>query len=276
MQKTIDGLRLGYDDDGSGEALVLLHGFLFDRGVWAATAEHFAPSCRIVRMDLRGSGASECGAGPALMEALAGDLFGLLDALDVERAVVVGHGMGGFVALAFFRMYAERVAGLGLVASRSQDDDAQLQPACAQIAAALASHDVEATVGAYLAHALGPRAAADVPLVTRLRASMGRQSVTGLAAQLVGMRVRLDSGDILGDISVPTTLIAGEYDAWLSATDLEATAAAIEDCQVTRLASIGHLPMVEAPDATLAALSTLLERCGVISADRRSARADRA
>jgi pimeloyl-ACP methyl ester carboxylesterase len=73
---------MAYDVAGSGEAIVLLHGF-------------------------------------------AGDVLGLLDALDVERAVIAGHGMGGYVPLAFFRMYAERVAGLALIASQVCADAAE-------------------------------------------------------------------------------------------------------------------------------------------------------
>ena len=100
MQQTIDGLRLAYDDAGSGDALVLLHGFPLDRTIWDVQFAALAQRCRVIRVDARGSGESECGAGPALMETLAGDLYGLLDALDVGRAIVAGHSMGGYIALA--------------------------------------------------------------------------------------------------------------------------------------------------------------------------------
>ena len=56
------------------------------------------------------------------MEALAADVAGVLDALHVDRAALVGHSIGGYVALAFFRMFAERVAGLALVASHVAAD----------------------------------------------------------------------------------------------------------------------------------------------------------
>jgi pimeloyl-ACP methyl ester carboxylesterase len=104
MIATIDGRRIGYDDSGGdGVPLVLLHGFPLDRTVWDEQVEALAGS-RVVRVDLRGCGESEPSDGPALMESLAGDVAGLLDALDVTTAALVGHSIGGYVALAFFRM----------------------------------------------------------------------------------------------------------------------------------------------------------------------------
>ena len=125
MHKIIDGVRLAYDVAGSGDAIVLLHGFALDRSVWDPQFDALAQRGRAIRIDLRGSGESAHGEGLALMETLAGDVFGILDALDAERVVIAGHGMGGYVALAFFRMYAERVAGLALIASQVRADAAE-------------------------------------------------------------------------------------------------------------------------------------------------------
>ncbi|MDQ6943951.1 MAG: alpha/beta fold hydrolase, partial [Candidatus Eremiobacteraeota bacterium] len=127
MTTTIDGRRIGYDDSGgAGVPVVLLHGFPLDRTVWDEQLDALtAAGARVIRVDLRGCGESEPSDGPALMEALAGDVAGVLDTLRVERAVLVGHSIGGYVALAFFRMYEERVAGLALVASHVAEDAAR-------------------------------------------------------------------------------------------------------------------------------------------------------
>src|SRR3982074_1178034 len=124
MIVTIDGRRIGYDDSGGGGVpVVLLHGFPLDRSVWdEQVAALVKAGARVIRVGLRGWGESEPSGGPALMEALAGDVAGVLDALHVERAALVGHSIGGYVALAFFRMYEERVSGLALVASHVAED----------------------------------------------------------------------------------------------------------------------------------------------------------
>src|ERR1700694_1294073 len=91
----IDGRRIGYDDSGGpGTPVVLLHGFPLDRTVWDEQRDALA-AARVIRVDLRGCGESEPSDGPALMEVLAGDLAGVLDALQVERAALAGHSIGG-------------------------------------------------------------------------------------------------------------------------------------------------------------------------------------
>ncbi len=102
MQARIDGVRIGYDDEGTGIPMVLLHGFPLDRTIWEEQAARLAQRARVIRVDLRGAGESMPGEGPALMETLAGDVAGLLDHLKIERAIICGHAFGGYVALAFF------------------------------------------------------------------------------------------------------------------------------------------------------------------------------
>ena len=264
MQKTIDGVRLGYDVAGDGPALVLLHGFPLDRTIWDAQRAALASSCRVIRLDFRGSGESACGEGPALMETLAGDVFGLLDALDVDRAILAGHSMGGYVALAFFRMYAERVAGLALVASHVAADSAERRAGRDALSAALetrGSAALEAAIGTLLPALLGPRAAADPQLVARIRAIMARQSPAGAAAQVVGMKQRVGSEDLLEDIAVPAAILIGDCDPLIEVETARTTAAAIAGCTLERIAGAGHLPMLEDPQATTLALERFVARC---------------
>ncbi len=215
MILTIDGRRIGYDDSGgSGVPLVLLHGFPLDRTVWDEQLGALAGT-RVIRIDLRGCGESEPDSGPALMESLAGDVAGVLDALHAERAALVGHSIGGYVALAFFRMYAERVAGLALVASHVAEDAGHnpgADPAQRELAAsrdALAVRleldgTMDAAVESYLPRYFAPHVYRDRPdLVERARALMQKQNPPGCAQLVRGMKERLDSHDLLEDIGSP-------------------------------------------------------------------------
>ncbi len=262
MRTIIDGVRIAYDVAGSGDTIVLLHGFPFDRAIWDAQTAALALRARVVRIDLRGSGESGCGNGPALMETLAGDVFGLLEMLDVDRAILAGHSMGGYVALAFFRMYAERVAGLGLVAShvladtpeRALERDAQAAHVLVNGTASIA----DTTAAALLA----PTFAATHPaLRERVRTIVARQDADGAAAQILGMKERVDSSDLLEDIAVPVLIIGGRNDRLIAPATFERMASAIADCEYVALPGVGHLPMFEAPEATTAALERLVARC---------------
>src|SRR5581483_4464768 len=122
----VDSAELDVATDGNGDAIVLLHGFPLTREIWNAQTSQLAKTHRVIRPDLRGMGRSNAPAGPYLMETLAGDLAAILDGMAIDRATIVGHSLGGFVALAFARMYTERVARLALVCSRLAADSPEM------------------------------------------------------------------------------------------------------------------------------------------------------
>src|SRR5215212_2581228 len=119
----VRGIEVAYDDEGRGEALVLLHGFPFDRSMWREQSKFLSVTCRVIAPDLRGLGETPLGdAGAATMDEMAEDVAALLDALGVERAVLGGLSMGGYVALEFFRRFPRRVRALVLADTRPQAD----------------------------------------------------------------------------------------------------------------------------------------------------------
>jgi 3-oxoadipate enol-lactonase len=263
----IDGRRIGYDDSGgSGVPIVLLHGFPLDRTVWDEQRAGLAPA-RVVRIDLRGCGESQPSEGPALMEALAGDVAGVLDVLGVERAAIAGHSIGGYVALAFFRMYAERVAGLALVASHIAADASRANGGSEEQRTLAAGRDtlaarleadgtMEAAIESYLPRYFAPHVYRDRPdLVERARAVMARMSPGGSAQLIRGMKERVAGDDLLGDIHVPALVIAGAEDYYLKPETLREIAAHIAGATFVELPAVGHLPMYEAPEQTTAALA---------------------
>lgn len=109
-------LRVGVWDDGPPHrpTVLAVHGITSSHLAFAFLAEHL-PGVRVVAPDLRGRGRSNSVAGPAGLRAHADDLAATLDHLDIDRAVVVGHSMGAFVAVVFARMFPERVSRLVLV-----------------------------------------------------------------------------------------------------------------------------------------------------------------
>jgi len=110
---------LNVDDAGAGGLPVLfLHGFGGNSSHWAAQLDHLRPSRRAIAMDLRAHGGSDRPAdGDVSVEAQTADVAAVLDGLDIERAVLVGHSLGGAIAIAAAGAMPERIAGLVLVAA---------------------------------------------------------------------------------------------------------------------------------------------------------------
>src|SRR5205823_4639131 len=114
--------RLRYVDQGSGPALVLIHGLAGDYSAWTAQIEALRPRYRVIAFDNRGAGKSTQVDEPVSTADLAADTLGLMDRLGIDRAHVVGRSMGGAIAQHMALMAPDRVASLALCASFARLD----------------------------------------------------------------------------------------------------------------------------------------------------------
>ncbi len=242
MRLVFDGVELEIADEGTGPAIVLLADFGLSNEAWVAQAAGLRASARVVRLDLRGMGKSSVPPGPYLMEQLAGDVAAVCDALDVERVVLAGHGLGGFVALEFFRMFEERCAGLALIATRGDAD------APVEAAARLELADRVEREG------VAPLLAGEPS--ERVRGFLARTDPRGAAAMLRGIAMRASSEDLYPEIDLPVRVVAGSDDPGSAAS--RAIASGIRSARLD-LFDCGRQPLWEVPDAVTASLESLLE-----------------
>ena len=142
-------------------------------------------------MDLRGMGASSVVDGPYLMESLAGDVAAVLDALGIERATLVGHSLGGYVALAFARMYVERLARLALVCSRIAADTPERAAHRFELADdAERSGSSDRIIDEFLAQRWLRHTANRPEICEKFKKIAEKHDARGLAAMLRGMALR--------------------------------------------------------------------------------------
>lgn len=258
-----DGARLDVRVDGSGaSAIVLLHGFPLTANIWDAQAETLEHTHRTIRPDLRGMGASAATDGPYLMETLAGDVAAILDAMGVERAAIVGHSLGGYVALAFARMFSERVTHFGLVCSRLAADTESQAGARRELADRIESlESIEPAIEAYVPRLIAEKTQLQRPeLVERVRSFARETTPKGAAAMLRGMAMRVSGYDIAPDIAVPALVVAGGSDAIVPLAEAQENARALGRGQLACIEGSGHLPMMETPEQLTRALEELLAR----------------
>lgn len=123
MWKTFDngGQEGAYWVEGQGDAVLLLHGFAEDHSVWEHQTAYLRAHYRVIVPDLPGTGRSAL-TSPLSMESMASFAWKALQAEGVNSAVVIGHSMGGYVALAFAQAYPDAVEGLGLFSSTARPD----------------------------------------------------------------------------------------------------------------------------------------------------------
>ncbi len=256
-----DGTRIDVGVDGRGDdAIVLLAGFSLTREIWNEQISPLAQTHRVIRPDLRGMGNSGVPAGPYLMDTLAADVAGVLDACGIERATIVGHSLGGYVSLAFARMFSERVSRLALVSSRIDADTPEVAQRRRQLVERInIAGSIEPVVDAYLPLLLGSENAEARPeLVERLREIMWHTKPAGAAAMLLGMAERNPSDDIAGDVEIPVLVVAGALDALVPPELARTAAQAFPRGRLVICERSGHMPMLEEPGSVTAALQQLL------------------
>ena len=259
MRVTVDDAIIDVDDRGSGDAIVMLHGFPLTRAIWDECADALAKNYRVIRPDLRGMGLSSAPGGPYLMESLAGDIAAVMDACGVSRASIVGHSLGGYVALAFARMYSERVERLALICSRLGADSAETASNRERLADEMEWNDSIDVLEPFELELFAAETIRSRPaVVARGREIWRKNGPKGLAEIFRGMAQRSTSDDIAGDLEMPVLVLAGAGDVLLSLEEARATVGAFPNGELVVAEHSGHLPMLEEPGATLAALQTWL------------------
>jgi len=259
----VDGGALAYADDGAGSAVVLIHGFLLDHSIWDGIVPRLASRARVLRPDVRGLGRSSVTPGPYLVEGLAADVAALLDAKQIETATIVGHSLGGYIALAFFRMYRERVTALSLVGSRFAPDTEAAARERYALADRAEREGIAPIVDAFLPRFFAKNVYSENPkLVASTKRLCERTDPHGAAAILRGAAQRVDARDLVEDIDVPFLFAMGDEDAIMGQHEAEDLVPQIRSAKLLRLAGCGHMPMLEAGDQLAGGLGALLESAG--------------
>jgi pimeloyl-ACP methyl ester carboxylesterase len=251
-------ILLNYSEQGQGLPLVLLHGFPFNSGLWRYQARYLSDVCRVILPDLRGFGQSDVTEGIYEMSVLAQDVLHLLDRLNIQKAVIMGHSMGGYVALALWRLAPQRFSALGLIASHVwADSEAQLQ-AREQLIGQVLDRGAAAVAEAMLPRLFAPNPNADEPVHEQARAMMLEARPTSLVNALRGMMHRPDSSDLLPQINVPTLILCGDCDPIVPPERAEQMARHLPNATLVVIENAAHMPMLEQPQATAVALRTFL------------------
>lgn len=253
MEKVkINGIELAYTRRGKGTPLVLLHGYPLDHRIWDEVAPLLDDKFDLILPDLRGFGNSTTVDTPYTMDDFASDIAGLLDSLGIQKTAVAGHSMGGYVALAFARLFPDRVAGLGLIASQTLADPPDRKEGRYKSAAEVTEKGIGGVVDA-----MTPKFTNDPALQAYARKVMEGQNPQAYIGALKAMAERQDATPLLASMTYPVVLVHGDADALIPIERAREVKDAVPHALLAELPGVGHLPMLEATEETARALSAL-------------------
>src|SRR5215470_12421251 len=122
MIRKINGIDIDYNDQGSGLPVIFIHAFPLNQTMWDEQVAALKDRCRVITLDLRGFGNSDVPEEPNSMDQMASDVRSLMADLGIDRAVLVGLSMGGYISLAFYRNYPDAVRAMVLADTRAGAD----------------------------------------------------------------------------------------------------------------------------------------------------------
>jgi pimeloyl-ACP methyl ester carboxylesterase len=257
----LSGIERAYDDVGSGPAIVLLHGFPFDRSMWREQLEFLsANGFRAIAPDLRGLGENRVLSQVSTMEDMARDVAALMDDLEIDRAAVCGLSMGSYVAFEFLRHFPSRFRALVLAGARAQPADEAEKESREQQAQRVLDQGLGFAVDSIFTNLLAkPALSEKAGVISRVREMILRTDPRGAAAAQRGMAARRDYSRDLAGITVPTLIIAGREDAVRRPDDAEFIHHGVRNSRLEIIDEAGHLMNMEQPEIFNQALIGFLE-----------------
>ncbi|WP_216209894.1 alpha/beta fold hydrolase [Amycolatopsis aidingensis] len=254
------GITIDYQDEGSGDPLLLVHGHPFDRSMWRPQVSRFAGAgWRVITADLRGYGRSTVVPGSTPLETFARDLVGLLDRLGIDRVVLGGLSMGGQIVLEFHRLFPARLRGLVLASTSARADP----PATREWRRTTADRLLREGLGPYAEEVIdkmvAPHNIRELPEVAgQVLAMMKAAPPEGAAAALRGRAERPDYLPMLAGVAVPTLVVVGTEDEFTPVAEARLMHERIPGSVLCVIEGAAHLPNLERPAEFDAALERFL------------------
>lgn len=239
-------VELAYEDRGQGHAVVLLHGFCGSSQYWKFIAPALENGYRLIIPDLRGHGQSSVPEGPYLMETMAEDIAELLEQLEIEKAVLFGHSMGGYVTAAFAGKHPDKLAGCGLIHSTSLPDNEEGKRKRSDNMEAIRQRGMNAFAGELIPKLFAKAHLESMSREVESMTAIGQAThPDGAIRSLQGMRERTDRTMVLRMAEVPVLLVAGAEDQIV----LPDKTFSVEGDNISTflLDGAAHMGMIEAP-----------------------------
>ena len=208
--------KISYTDSGEGTAIVLLHGFLENKKMWQDYVVFFSENYRVITIDLLGHGDSDCLGYIHSMEENANVVHEVLEHLHIQKAIVVGHSMGGYVGLAFAELYPNKIQKLVLLNSTSKEDSAEKKLNRTRAIKAVKQNYVT-FVSMSISNLFSENNRIRLTKeIEKVKDQALKTPLQGIVASLEGMKIRKDRESLLKQNLFPVLLILGKKDPVLN------------------------------------------------------------
>jgi len=263
MSHTIDyqGKRIAYTRAGSGNPLVLLHGFIESKNIWKDFVHALSGEFTVFTVDLPGHGESEVIEEVHSMQLMAQVVNAVLDHEQAGPAVLVGHSMGGYVALEFARLFPHRVQGIALFHSQASPDSQEAKENRRRTIN-IVQQNRAGFIRQFIPDLFDQRHVEEYrSAIDELLEEAAKMSQEAIVAAIAGMRDRTGGLVYLMDTDKPVMFIIGKQDARIPYNQVLAQAVIPAHSEILLLDHVGHMGYIEAPSKTLSGVRHFALKC---------------
>lgn len=251
-------MQLFYSESGTSHLdapLVLLHGFCETHQVWKHFEQTLSNYCRVLSPDLPGFGGSPLPAGNFRLPDVAEVLHSWLKELGINRCILLGHSLGGYVSLAFLEQYPQMVEGIGLMNSTAYADTEEKKQSRGHVIRFVEKHGVEKFIDSFVPQLFHSHRRGQLKEeIEALRAIARTTPKESLIAYTQAMQHRKDRLEVLKHFRKPVLYLVGEEDQTVSLEDSKRQVRALSNYEVHILKETAHMAMYERPQESLEAI----------------------
>ncbi|HEY9487665.1 MAG TPA: alpha/beta hydrolase [Chryseosolibacter sp.] len=251
---------LNYREQGSGPAVILIHGFPMNQDVWKDFAEELNDRYQVITIDLPGFGKSKGLSEGFGIEDVAAAVLNFIHEKKYHKPVVVGHSLGGYVALALAELDQDAIAGMCLFHSTALADTEEKKQSRNKVVDFIGKQGVHAFTSNFVSQLYFDPQHSSITRVKSIAVQSSMETVTGYTR---AMRDRKDRTHVLKTFHGPILFLAGEKDQGIPADTILRQASLNARAEAVILPDVGHMGMFEAEAACLKNISGFIAKCTV-------------
>jgi len=259
-QITHKGAKIAYTIIGTGEVIVLLHGFLEDLSMWDELGANLSLTNKVIAIDLPGFGNSGMISNNHSMSLMAETVSEILKNESVDKCTVVGHSMGGYVALAFASLYQSSLLGIVLFHSQAAEDDIITKKNRDRTIEIVKNNHAK-FISSFIPSLFTEENA--IKFAKKIETIVEKSILTkneGIIAALAGMRDREDYLLLLSRLNIPVLFIAGKQDSRIPISKILKQIELPKNAESLILENVGHMGFIEAKELTYKAVKQFVSR----------------
>ena len=255
------GGSISFEEQGKGSAVVLLHGFLESKDIWKEYSDKLKNHYRVISIDLPGHGHTSNFGYSHSMEMMADCVQAVLKSLKIKKFHVIGHSLGGYVAMALGDKFPDKIKGICLFHSTVSDDSPQKVKEREKLIR-LVERNKDLFINEAVPNLFNTKDKPYKTAISSIKKIARKTSVQGIVAALEGMKIRENRELILKFAPYPILYLIGKYDNIIPYQKLISESAISENAQFVLLEQTGHMGFIEEPEKCLNAIRVFLRRRG--------------